>query len=275
MNSSLALEKYDEIIALLNEAGQEIITRRNQADFRIYTKSDESLVTNVDFWANEFLISRMKELYPHDVFIGEESENKSYTPGSHRVWYIDPIDGTKAYTMGEPHFFILIGLVIDGQPEVGFCLKPMENLLIYTHDSEVRIISNGIELDIPEMGWKSPGELVLKHFSTTQKEYVAHHYHQKKAPYIHDIVSQLAPLFGKTNGYLGFRRTYFWDLVAPAAIMNKAGFMHAFFNLGGLSMLLNEGSYKCRSYYALPLDAPQALITWFEHQAKELIHDES
>lgn len=273
MNSSLALEKYNEIIALLNVTGQEIIKRRNQPDFRIYTKSDESLVTNVDFWANEFLISGMKDLYPHDIFIGEESESKSYTPGSHRVWYIDPIDGTKAYTMGEPHFFILIGLVVDGQPEVGFCLKPMENLLIYTHDTEVRIISNGIELDIPNIRWKSPGELVLKHFSITQKEFIAHHFDQKKAPYIQAIVSQLAPLFGKTNGYLGFRRTYFWDLVAPAAIMKKAGFKHSFFGIGGKKMLLNEGDIKCSAYYALPTDAPEALLTWFETQAK-LQHSE-
>jgi 3'-phosphoadenosine 5'-phosphosulfate (PAPS) 3'-phosphatase len=175
--------------------------------------------------------------------------------------------------MGESHFFILIGLVIDGEPEFGFCLKPMENLLIYTHEHEVRILKNGVELETPKLDWNTSGELVLKHFSTTQKDFIFEHFKQRKAPYIHEMVSQLAPLFGKTNGYLGLRRTYFWDLAAPAAIMKKAGYQHSFFDSHGNLMLLNNGSVKCRSYYALPQNAPQDLIQWFKGTAKELQGD--
>ncbi|TNE70343.1 hypothetical protein EP331_12515 [bacterium] len=270
MNSIIPQQKYSEILALLNQVGQEIIQKRQQRDFEVFQKPDQSQVTNVDIWANEFIISRMQLLFPDDSFVGEESEDKSYPIGSERVWYIDPIDGTNNFVAGNPHFFVLIGLAVNGIPTLGFCYKPSEELLIFTQENDIVFTQNNIAKPIPYIVWNPVGSLVQKHVTPEQKAYLELEFHQKKEPYIFDMVSQLGPIFNKSNGYIGFRRSYYWDICAPAAIMSKLGFSHEFYHAFGAKALMNDKSVKCRSYYSLPQDTPDELKEWFEKEASKL-----
>lgn len=274
MNSVLDSGKYDEICRLLNEVGLEVINKRKQDDFWIQTKEDKSLVTNVDFWANEVLCNRFKELFPNDEIIGEESKNKSYKKDAERVWYIDPIDGTKAYTKGEDHFYILIGLAINGIPTIGFCYKPIEKLLISTWENSVQIKKDGKTLPIPNLNWNSNSSLVLKQCSAAQKNYLETNFRKTKEPYVYDMVSQMGPIFGKSIGYIGFRRTYYWDLCAPAAIMKALGYKHDFFHANAEKARMNDGSIKCRTHYALPHDVPQELLNWFKNESALMAEDD-
>jgi len=251
--------------------GQQAILKRNQSDFTIFVKDDKSLVTNVDFWANEQLITFLKNAFPNHVIIGEESEDKSYHRNAPFVWYVDPIDGTKQFTQGEDHFYILVGLAVNGIPEYGFFYKPTEDLFISTDSkTSVSIDMKGFNIENPEITWKKPGSLVLKYVNSDQKLFLEDHFEQKKHPYIQEIVSQMGPIFNESNGYLGFRRTYFWDICAPAAIMSKLGFQHSYFDIKGKPMLMNSGLVKCRSHFSLPSNAPNELITWFEEEVKHL-----
>lgn len=259
--------KYNEICLLLNEVGLEVINKRKQKDFWIKTKQDESLVTNVDYWANEVLTNQFKILFPDDEIIGEESEVKTYKKNASRIWYIDPIDGTKAYTKGEKHFYILIGLAINGIPSIGFCFKPTENLLISAWNDSVEIIKDGQSLPIPKLNWDSNPSLVQKKCNAKQRDYIETHFNKTKEPYIYDMVSQMGPIFGKSIGYIGFRRTFYWDLCAPAAIMKALGYKHEFFHANAEKALMNDGSIKCRTHYALPHDAPKELQTWFKNES--------
>ncbi len=43
----------------------------------------------------------------------------------HRIWVIDPLDGTVNYAAGIPHFCTSVGLVVGGRPTVGVVLDPM------------------------------------------------------------------------------------------------------------------------------------------------------
>ncbi len=251
--------------------GKQAILKRNQPDFTIFVKDDKSLVTNVDFWANEQLTTFLRNCFPNHVVIGEESVNKTYLQNAPFIWYVDPIDGTKQYTRGEDHFYILVGLVINGIPEFGFFYKPSEDLFIYTDSqTSISIDMNGATIDNPVITWKKPGTLVLKYVNSNQKLFLDHHFGQKKHPYIQDMVSQMGPIFKESNGYLGFRRTYFWDICAPAAIMSKLGFQHSYFDNKGNPLLMNSGLVKCRSHFSLPNDAPLELISWFNEEIKHL-----
>lgn len=57
-----------------------------------------------------------------DGIMGEEFGEKSSKNG--RVWYLDPIDGTRAYVAGLPLWTTLIGLVVDGVPQLGLIDQP-------------------------------------------------------------------------------------------------------------------------------------------------------
>jgi 3'-phosphoadenosine 5'-phosphosulfate (PAPS) 3'-phosphatase len=256
---------------IMRFVGQQAIQKRKEPEFTIFVKEDKSLVTNVDYWANEELTLFLKNAFPDHVIIGEESKDKYYAKESPFVWYVDPIDGTKQYTQGEDHFYILVGLAVNGFPEFGFFYKPAEDLFIFTDsNAQINMEMKGFCIEIPALNWNKPGSLVLKYATLEQKNYLAEIFSQEKHRYIHEMVSQLGPIFKESNGYLGFRRTYFWDICAPSAIMNKLGFKQAFFDADGNPMLLNSGLVKCRSYYSLPADAPNELISWFEEQVKHL-----
>ena len=59
---------------------------------------------------------------PDDAIEGEEYGS---TPGQSGVtWYLDPIDGTRAFVAGLPSWCVLIGAVKDGKPILGIIDQP-------------------------------------------------------------------------------------------------------------------------------------------------------
>jgi fructose-1,6-bisphosphatase/inositol monophosphatase family enzyme len=59
---------------------------------------------------------------PDDAIEGEEYGS---TPGtSGLTWYLDPIDGTRAFVAGLPSWCVLIGLVKNGNPILGIIDQP-------------------------------------------------------------------------------------------------------------------------------------------------------
>lgn len=104
------------------------------ADLEIEIKGDESPVTQADKEIERELRAKIEDAYPQDGIIGEEYGRKKSSSG--RYWILDPIDGTKSFTIGRPTFGTLIGLweddetplfgVID-QPIIGDCWIGQKN----------------------------------------------------------------------------------------------------------------------------------------------------
>ncbi len=90
-----------------------------QPDF----KSDDSPVTVADRGAEELIRRRIEERYPQHAIVGEEFGAKE-SAGTDCRWFIDPIDGTKAFIRGLPIYSVLLGLEIDGKVEVGAAYFP-------------------------------------------------------------------------------------------------------------------------------------------------------
>jgi myo-inositol-1(or 4)-monophosphatase len=90
-----------------------------QPDFKV----DDSPVTIVDREAEALIRSRIEKKYPDHAIVGEEYGRSEDENASHR-WYIDPIDGTKAFVCGVPLYSVLLGLEIEGTVEVGVAYFP-------------------------------------------------------------------------------------------------------------------------------------------------------
>jgi fructose-1,6-bisphosphatase/inositol monophosphatase family enzyme len=85
-------------------------------------KSDGSPVTVADRLINRMVIESLEQTFPNDGLIGEEESTADYGPG--RRWICDPIDGTIGYTWGVPTSMFSLGLVVDGEPQVGVAYDP-------------------------------------------------------------------------------------------------------------------------------------------------------
>lgn len=91
----------------------------------VTAKSDGSPVTEADLAAERLLRSEIAAAYPDDMIRGEEEGDDAGLTG--RIWVIDPIDGTRAFTQGVPLFATLLALVDDQGPAVGvICLPALD-----------------------------------------------------------------------------------------------------------------------------------------------------
>ena len=89
----------------------------------IQRKADETPVTIADKTVETALRAKIRLHFPDHSIIGEEhgqTDNASpYT------WVIDPIDGTRAFSCGNPMFGTLIAVLYDGLPVIGVVDLPI------------------------------------------------------------------------------------------------------------------------------------------------------
>lgn len=97
-----------------------------QPDF----KKDDTPVTIADRKAEEHIRSRIEKRFPQHCIIGEEFGESEGGDSDFR-WFIDPIDGTKAFIRGVPLYAVLIGLEIEGRIEVGVSYFPALDEMVY------------------------------------------------------------------------------------------------------------------------------------------------
>ena len=99
--------------------------RLEQVDY----KSKRDVVTNADYASERLVIDAIRERYPGDAILAEESGEHAGVlrdDGTHngRLWVIDPLDGTVNYANGIPYYCVSIGLVVDDRPSVGVIFDP-------------------------------------------------------------------------------------------------------------------------------------------------------
>lgn len=93
--------------------------------FTIENKSGDGFdpVTSADRAIERALRTTIRERYPTHGIVGEEQGEESAS--SAYRWYLDPIDGTRAFMMGSPLWGTLIGLAHDGVPLFGLLCQPV------------------------------------------------------------------------------------------------------------------------------------------------------
>jgi myo-inositol-1(or 4)-monophosphatase len=126
--------KHDSDMAfavdLAGRAGQ-LLTASYEQAMKVDRKSKRDVVTNVDYASEALVIEAIRERFPADAILAEESGRQhgatrtARRRWARRTWVIDPLDGTVNYANGIPFFCISIGLVEDGVPVVGVVLDPL------------------------------------------------------------------------------------------------------------------------------------------------------
>ncbi len=120
-----------EVLTWLQQAKDNLLEKM-KAPLQVETKSAyNDLVTNLDKQTQEILIKKIKEAYPKDKILGEESGWSNLEDLSGRVWCIDPIDGTLNFVLQQENFCIMIGLLVEGLPQLGFIYEVMKDKLYW------------------------------------------------------------------------------------------------------------------------------------------------
>jgi myo-inositol-1(or 4)-monophosphatase len=110
-------------IDIATDVGQHLRAARRQGAPNARTKSTATdMVTDMDVWAEQQIVSRLLDARPDDGVLGEEGASFAGTSGI--VWCIDPIDGTTNYLYGHPGYSVSVAATVDGVPIVGVVADP-------------------------------------------------------------------------------------------------------------------------------------------------------
>jgi myo-inositol-1(or 4)-monophosphatase len=98
---------------------------------RVRRKSPRDVVTEVDYASEKLALEAIRDRYPHDAILAEESGHHERVgpkgEASGRTWVVDPLDGTVNYANGIPFFCVSVAMVDAGRPAVGVILDPMRD----------------------------------------------------------------------------------------------------------------------------------------------------
>ncbi len=119
------------------EAAGRILVQRYERVEVIDYKSAKDVVTEVDHLSETLILDAIRQRFPGDAILAEESGAHPAPPAGDagaeiatelahgRTWVIDPLDGTINYANGIPYFCVSVALVVDGVPSVGAIHDPM------------------------------------------------------------------------------------------------------------------------------------------------------
>ena len=91
---------------------------------QVTTKAGGSPVTEADLAAEALLKSRLKGAFPDAGWLSEETADDLERLSRRSLIVVDPIDGTRAYVVGDPRWAISVALVVDQRPVAGVVHAP-------------------------------------------------------------------------------------------------------------------------------------------------------
>ncbi len=90
-----------------------------RGEFRQWQKGDATPICEVDLAVDAFLRARLTALLPAAGWLSEETADAPDRLARHRVWVVDPIDGTRDFVRGRDGWCVSVALVEGGRAVLG------------------------------------------------------------------------------------------------------------------------------------------------------------
>jgi 3'(2'), 5'-bisphosphate nucleotidase len=129
MNNIPISNKIPELDIAINaaqEAGNTIL-KIYEKDFKTFTKTDNSPVTDADLQSNK-IIKEILSVTKHSILSEEDVDDKNRL-SNEMIWIIDPLDGTSDFIDKTGEFTVMIALVENQKPILGVIAWPTEKTL--------------------------------------------------------------------------------------------------------------------------------------------------
>ena len=105
----------------------ELVLSRFRSDVEVSLKGRANVVTDADLASERVILDYVQEEYPDFGILSEESDP---VPGaSPYTWVVDPIDGTRNFAEGIPHFCIVVAIADGDEVVAGVTYDPVRDEL--------------------------------------------------------------------------------------------------------------------------------------------------
>lgn len=217
-----------EVLAEICEEAAALILPLWKSGLTVFSKADESPVTEADRRGEALILERLSVAFPDVPVISEEDASEFGTPDAigPRFFLVDPVDGTKAFVRGDPNFTVNIGLIEDGRPVAGAVNAPATGETWFTQGGVAMKRSPGAAAHVVRTrAWPQGAAVAL--ISHTMKEETA----QKLAEqYGFDLREPMDSSIkfcriaeGSADIYPRHGPTMEWDIAAGHAVLAAAG----------------------------------------------------
>src|SRR6201996_4291451 len=138
MGLDVATDISGDLADLAAEAARAILPLW-KTELVVTAKADESPVTEADRRGEALILEALEKAFPGVPVISEEDASEFGTPDAigPRFFLVDPLDGTKAFVRGDPHFTVNIALIDHGRPVGGAVGAPASGELWWTSGAGV------------------------------------------------------------------------------------------------------------------------------------------
>lgn len=126
------INTFDQVRAFIRQVGQKAKELR-QDKFEVIQKGHLDYVTTVDRTIDQICTEQFQTWFPNDGIITEENPDSMqiWQQNHKRMWLIDPIDGTDDFIAGGENYAVMVGLLENNQPTMGWIYAPEMDLMFY------------------------------------------------------------------------------------------------------------------------------------------------
>ncbi|MET0413109.1 MAG: inositol monophosphatase family protein [Polyangiaceae bacterium] len=124
--------ELEQLMAIAHDAG-EIITRIYAGEFSVDYKAPSDPVTQADRLANDLICERIALAFPGAPIVAEESAPETFLgfETGARVFFVDPLDGTREFVARNGQFVVMIGVVDGDHATAGVVHAPVTGTTWY------------------------------------------------------------------------------------------------------------------------------------------------
>jgi 3'(2'), 5'-bisphosphate nucleotidase len=186
-------------------------------------------VTAADREASHHIVEELHKRFPDDgVLSEEESDDPNRRLSFSRVWFVDPLDGTKEFIARLGEFAVMIGLALDGASRLGVVYQPTRDNLYYASSGNGAFLSQGgvdRRLRVSTLGDPANATIAI---SRSRRSAVGEGVRQKLGIGSAIACGGLGLKLGliceaKAHVYIQDGGIGLWDLCGPEAILQEAG----------------------------------------------------
>jgi len=217
---------------------------------QIENKGSHDLVTQLDKEVEQMYVEAIKKRFPEHGIIGEEGSSKK--EDAEYVWVLDPLDGTRNYTIEVPFYATTICLLKNKEPVVAVIYVPPVDKLYSAIKGDGAFL-NGKKINVSGEAELKKSSILYCHTADKRGVKAAEKYAAKlkMAAFNADRLRTAGGEMGLVAE--GLVEAYLldglpvWDLAAGALLVRKAGGKATDFTgkdwvPGGKNILVSNGS---------------------------------
>ena len=204
-------------------AGKILMDFFSKKNKEIEMKGVDNPVTIADKKADTYLYKFLSGEFPDDGWLSEETVDTEERLSKNRVWIVDPLDGTKEFIEGIPHFSVSIAMVYDGHPVVGVIYNPATDEM-FSCQKNKGVYLNGKKVNVSQKTNLLDASITVSRSEVKRKEWEPYRNDFKSINPIGSVAYKLALVSsGNYDIFTTIAPKNEWDICAGDCLVSEAG----------------------------------------------------